>query len=145
MGQSPSLSTAEDSIGRLIGNSKWYGLGIQIMRVFLFVLLLLPASAASAAFMDGNRLYEACANEPQLVLFYTAGVADQGLNNVQRVRATGLGNAVMFGICTKGITIGQMRDVVCRSLAENPSTRHLGGALLVTGALAKAFPLGGSC
>jgi hypothetical protein len=39
------------------------------------------------------------------------------------------------------VTVGQVTDVVCKYLADNPQHRHYGGALLVVHAIAEAFPV----
>lgn len=39
-----------------------------------------------------------------------------------------------------GVTVGQVKDVFVKFLAENPKSRHLSGDVLVMAALIQAYP-----
>lgn len=98
------------------------------MKAIISTILLTLSTAASANFYTGNDLLERL-NDPARDYFamgYIAGVSDLGLREYHCPPST--------------VTLGQMRDMVYRSLTTNPSNRHMGAALLVTLTFMEKWP-----
>jgi hypothetical protein len=98
------------------------------MKKAFFSLILGACSVAHADFYTGNDLLERL-NDPSRVsisMGYIAGVSDMGAGEYH---------------CAPGeVTLGQVRDMVHRSLTSTPSTRHMSAAVLVTLTLMEAWP-----
>lgn len=108
-----------------------------INRFVLAAALLVPQSGLAAdVFLTGNKLYSECTSSDNLdqmhCLGYQNGIADV-LSGHDRVNG--------FQACLPGNgTVGQVMDVVVKSLRDHPEDRHLAAAVLVAAALAAAFP-----
>jgi hypothetical protein len=109
------------------------------MKKFGLVLLIAAAvsgEVAAASFATGNKLLKDCQStdvvERNLCLGYIAGIFDALDGNTldQQHRAC----------LPKGVTIGQVSDIVVQWLQANPKDRHYAAAGLVAAAIAKAFP-----
>lgn len=98
------------------------------MKKVLLSLILGACSVARADFYTGNELLERL-NDPDRVYLgmgYVAGVSDMGAGEYH---------------CAPGeATMGQLRDMVHRSLTNAPTTRHMSAAVLVTLTLMDAWP-----
>ena len=95
--------------------------------------LLLFATAvgpASATFVTGNDLLRECKSQVRLLaLGYTAGVAD-----LMESFRTNM-------ICIpKEATVGQLTDVICQYIEQNPGLRHENADYLALSALGDTFP-----
>jgi hypothetical protein len=110
-----------------------------IRRLFAAVaaVMVISAGARADAFKTGNVLYQECAapigtREYANCQHYVMGVADvmAGNNTIN-------GYAACF---PRDVTVGQIRDVVTRYLANLPQSRNKGAAGLAADALAQAFP-----
>lgn len=107
---------------------------------FLFSLMALAtlittAQADALYFRDGNRLYEGCTPSDRGTLNYILGVVDtHSLLEAQKVT-----KGLRFCLPDR-VKAGQIVDVVCKDLRDNPATRHQGAAGLVAVALSEAFP-----
>jgi hypothetical protein len=108
-------------------------------RLFAAVaaVMVVSAGARADAFKTGNVLYQECAapigaREYANCQNYVMGVADVMAGN----------NAVNgYAACfPRDVTVGQIREVVTRYLANLPQSRNKGAAGLVADALAQAFP-----
>lgn len=98
-------------------------------------LALVPVSVWGVPmFTDGNQLHSDCQRDFHACSSYVRGVADTMLGNQ--------GTPVMgwLACIPKGVTVGQMTDVVKASLTNHPEERHLGASSLVAAALAESFP-----
>jgi hypothetical protein len=63
---------------------------------------------------------------------------DAGKRTLNR---TGLSELQQLPYCPpKGLTLGQMRDIVMKYLRDNPSTRHQRAEVLVNNAIIAAYP-----
>lgn len=98
------------------------------MKKLMALALLMLSTAASAQYYTGNDLLERL-NDPARDFFamgYIAGVSDLGLREYHCPPQT--------------VTLGQMRDMVYRSLTNNPSNRHMSAAVLVTVTFMEKWP-----
>ena len=88
------------------------------------------AGPASAAFFDGNDLYEACQSKTDSFgLGYMSGVTD-----FARVQFKG-------ALCiSPRVKAGQVYDLFCAYLTKHPEKRHLPAQFLAAYALTEAFP-----
>jgi hypothetical protein len=94
------------------------------------VLLLALAAPVQAGMIDGNYLLEQMQNKliaaQTFSSGYIAGVHDSTSN-------------VIF--CSPSeVTLGQLRDMVKNHLIINPSIRHLGADIIITGMLNDIWP-----
>ncbi|WP_371126541.1 Rap1a/Tai family immunity protein [Bosea sp. (in: a-proteobacteria)] len=90
------------------------------------------ASAKTDAFYDGNALHKLC--QQNNATGYVIGLSDtyDSMSNMLKTKKS---------ICpSTKVTAGQMKDVICLSLAQHPETRHLTAASLAMLALSNAFP-----
>ncbi len=95
--------------------------------VLLAAALSLPAQAGM---IDGNYLLEQMQNKLTAAQIfssgYIAGVHDSTSN-------------VLF--CSPSeVTLGQLSSMVKKHLVDNPSTRHLGADIIITGMLNNIWP-----
>ena len=102
-------------------------------RVVLAGVALASAmpTLAHAEFKTGNQVLEMCNNGSQSV-WYVMGVFDayETIPFAQDAR-----------ICPPpGVKSGQVSDVACKFIRDNPAIRHTPGAALVGSALRKAWP-----
>lgn len=106
------------------------------MRVIAGALLGLSiamADPAHAGFNDGNRALSRCTSTQDHDISYClgliAGLTDGVLDSTTNV------------ICLpQNVTIGQLRDVLLRHLANNPESRHVGAGAIMFVSLITAFP-----
>lgn len=112
------------------------------MRSLAIILLLLSipqtayakkkvAISGEGFFLTGNSLHESCRSNAAAP--YILGMID------------GLRLAEQFGAARKvcipsGVIGGQLQDVVCRYLADNPSQRHVPATYMAMVALQGAYP-----
>ncbi|MCK1742005.1 hypothetical protein IVA80_14255 [Bradyrhizobium sp. 139] len=126
------------------------------MRLFIIAFLgACFSTGAYADFFDGNDLHKSClSNNQQAVSFYVAGVFDKSnadvavtrfyvpASEVERNPSLGsLANAIRSFCVDPNVSLGQVRDVTCKWLVENPARRHYTAALIVQTALAKSVSL----
>jgi len=119
------------------------------MRITIVLIALsLLSIPASADIWNGNELYDMCQKGPHTLNGYVAGVFDKSVadNALAEFWAPTRENKdqlkkVIKPFCIPDrMRVSQMRDVVCKFLAERPNQPHLAGAPLVQTALAEAFP-----
>ena len=108
------------------------------IRIVCTVLLICAPfqPAFGKTFRTGNDLYEDCTKHGSVgeifCLGYVAGVVDQ--LEIRR------GPKFPDGCIPRTVTKGQMKDVVLQYLQSNPETRDITASLLVSLAVAKAWP-----
>ena len=98
------------------------------MKKFLALALLIP-TFASAQFVDGNKLYQLMISDADTRVtahWFVAGVVD----TVDEVLICAPGN----------VRLGQLTDMVQKTLVNEPDKRHLGANILVIYSLSKTFP-----
>ena len=117
------------------------------MRIIGSVLAFsLIATPASTDIWNGNELYDMCRDGRNTLNGYVAGLHDKSTSDVLFVDHWARENKdelkkVIRPFCIPDrVRVSQMRDVVCKLLADRPSQRHLPGSVLVQTALAEAFP-----
>ena len=102
--------------------------------------LILSACPAWSGFVNGNTLHEWCkASSPQVISYlmgsYDAYELDQML----------LDESPKNKVCLpESVLSSQAADVVCKYVADTPSTRHYPAAALVWNALLDSFPCAAS-
>lgn len=126
-----------------------------VMRIILVAAFgVLVASPAAAGF-TGNTIYEQCVNRNRGgISAYVAGVWEKASLDLftaalyvvtketdpearkHNFLLPGISNACV----PQGVTMGQMADVFCKYLTENPNRRQSGAASLVMKSLENAFP-----
>lgn len=108
----------------------------------------LMATPACAQIWNGNELYDMCKDGRNTLNGYVAGVFDKGVSDIVFAdhwaptveSKEGLKKVIKPYCIPDRVRVSQMRDVVCKFLADRPNQRHLPGAPLVQTALAEAFP-----
>ena len=131
----------------------------------LAALLLCAPATARADYFDGNSLFTACQQNKPAVMGYVAGMADRsddgfwataeyrlalrfkpGLTEDQRKDLLDGLNAVterLQGFCApKTITLGQISDMFCGYLRDNPRDRQESGSRLFSKAMRQTWPCG---
>jgi hypothetical protein len=104
------------------------------MKIAIAALLLLSASSALADFYDGNGLLEMCKKSNFSAATYAIGVYD-----AERVVADAKIENSLICLPTN-VTVGQIGDIVCKYLADNPAKRHYTAARSVLAVLIDDFP-----
>lgn len=129
------------------------GLKFSILGFFVVVSSTAPSLAQdSTSLSNGNGLYATCkseeVNERLRCLAYLDGyikgsqgttfeyALKVGISNKSELTKSG----IMPFCLPEGVTMGQIRDVVTRSLESNPEQRHEMASWLVMKALQKGFP-----
>ena len=122
------------------------------MRWVLVGLLVLACPQAHAEFYTGHQLHGLCRTDMNLVRGYVAGVHDKAsrdsdaaaffiaASKVPKNPALEALLPTIMNYCASDIAIGQLADVVCRSLDKDPGERHRPAATLIVDALAAEFP-----
>jgi len=95
---------------------------------------LIP-SMASAAYLDGNILYEQCSVNRSVVIGYSASIVDYA----EMIYTANQSTTKAFCIPAE-VRTTQIADIVCQSLTLNPSTRQQVASVLVHNAIAKLYP-----
>jgi hypothetical protein len=107
------------------------------MRALFTAILLFPTALKADtfhAFHSGNDMYELCQEKSLIADAYAAGVKD-GSMVTDYIR----GN--QSPICLdKGVTVGQVSDVMCQYLEKYPEKRHLAASDLALNSFAEAWP-----
>ncbi|HKG84183.1 MAG TPA: Rap1a/Tai family immunity protein [Beijerinckiaceae bacterium] len=109
-----------------------------MMRTLLIAAVLASLGAARAqaqvsGFVDGNDLHKLCISNSHGAIIYILGVSDAHDFFVAR--------GVSARICPpERFQRGQVADVACKYLADNPQDRHLSAASLVIFDLEGDFP-----
>jgi hypothetical protein len=124
-------------------------------RVLLIALVFGLLDSAVAEAMDGNKLFEGCRQQYRVGLSgYVAGVWDKAGSDAvtatvylamqDRKKSEHMDKMLMDGMnaacLPQGVTNGQMVDVICKFLRDNPAERHKLGSDLTMNALVTAFP-----
>ena len=125
-----------------------------MFRNVLLIVFALISTPCRAEFVDGNKLLDLCKSTPNVASVYVAGVFDYS-ETVERtfgwVRAivkdkldgpekSVIEDAAKVACVPEKSTDGQLRDIVCKYLVDNPVNRHSSAALQVGEALRKAYP-----
>ncbi len=126
-----------------------------MIRLFAAMVgLLMLATQSCAQWYEGNELHRDCTkNNRPFIGGYITGVLDKLEEDRARVGEISskspqitlddswqLLTSISGGICLPHqATIGQLIDVACAYLRDNPTQRHLPATTLVTNSLAKGF------
>lgn len=94
------------------------------------LIATMAAGPASAGFYNGNDLAEQCRRKSKLLtLGYVVGIVDT------------LETIVPEKMCIPGqVTAGQLVDILCKYVEDNPNKRHHSGELIALASLNEAFP-----
>jgi Rap1a immunity proteins len=95
---------------------------------------VLTAASASRAQYTGNTLLSDCESDSA----YRRGVCDGYISSIADMSITGTNQSWLS--FPKGTTFGQVKDVIVKSLKDNPKDRNGSAFVLVFGALQEAFP-----
>ena len=110
------------------------------IHYYAIVLLMMPATPASASFYTGNDLYKLCTVERSQSTYYQESAHCAGF--IVGVVDT---NELLRSIwkaqpCVPPtVNIRQVHDAVVAYLKAHPAKRHLDAALLVNNAVVEAF------
>jgi hypothetical protein len=132
------------------------------MRLLPILVLCITATGAKAQFLSGNDLYAHCGRPDSLVSAFVAGVASKAIIDKKRVDdvRSGLANPnvpiseravkvellrdlrdILEPYCMpRKVSIGQLGDVFCAYLKDNPARRTDPSARLAESAFAEAWP-----
>jgi hypothetical protein len=134
-----------------------------VANATMLVALLLCATGARADYFDGNSLHTACQQNKPAVMGYVAGMADRsddgywataeyrlalrfrpGLSEDQRndlLNGIGAVTERLQGYCApKNATLGQIGEVFCNYIRDNPTERTESGSKLFTRAMKQFWP-----
>lgn len=110
----------------------------QIVGAILAGLLLV--GPASAQFYTGNELLDLCKSSRTLVIGYSAGFVE-GRQDIVVDADDGMLRTVKPTFCIPdGVTLGQITDVICKALTDNPANRHWSASVLARASINDAFP-----
>ncbi|MBX5063186.1 Rap1a/Tai family immunity protein [Rhizobium lentis] len=120
---------------------------------------LISASSAHAAFFDGNFMHRGCTINDSSVTGYVMGYVDKWWNDaywVEKVlpdtpdhpldadlkqKKSVMNMGIKRSFCIpKGATSGQIKDVFCKYLNDNPADRAKDSDVILGDALDAAFP-----
>jgi hypothetical protein len=123
------------------------------------LIALLMISGSAKAFDTGNDLLEACTqkhteyacvmyiravgNTISLKMEYTRNEYARKHSISSDIDAIPLSAGTMCHETPSGVTTGQVKDVVTKSLENYPKTRHFGATYLVAFAISRAWPCPG--
>jgi len=128
------------------------------MRTIAIIALCTISGAAHAGFWDGNQPKRGCDNDRSFIVGYVTGWVDKHETDTMLAKdhmllalksgsqeifqsARETANLIQMKVCLPDqVTAGQVADVFCKSLRDNPATRHRAGTLLLETALNQAFP-----
>ena len=98
-------------------------------RIVVVFLAILSPTSGSAEFWNGNEVMEYCEPGPKLQYsrFYVTGITDA------------LSGSGLFCL-PRGVHVGQVGDVFCKHLRDNPGERHRPAHELAVNAFRSAFP-----
>lgn len=99
--------------------------------IFLAIQMSL-AVAEERYFETGNTLYSSCKNGTSIA--YIMGVTD-GLMLIGNIQ----GSNIKFACLPSAATAGQINDIVCKYLRENPENRAQIAPVIIWNALAPSF------
>lgn len=105
----------------------------MLYRLWIFAVLISSPSAATAGFFSGNEMLTDCSVRPSFVTGYVTGVVDgRGLSGSKAINAD--------NVCIPyEVEAGQLRDIFCKFLVENPAVRHYSASSLLTLALKNPY------
>lgn len=103
--------------------------------VLAAVLLAAQTGGASAKFINGNNLLEACRmGDKQTVNAFLAGAHDA------YATAEEIGHSIMRVCLPKGVTLNHLEEVSCSFLEQNPESRHQNASSLVWVVMTETWP-----
>jgi hypothetical protein len=131
------------------------------MRIFVIAIIIAATSSgAQAQFYNGNEILQKCQTAIGFVSGYVSGAVDKSFADTTHM-------SVMFfklydktkheeqtksvteslldvqGFCVpKDATNGQLADILCKYLRENPAERQKQAAILLDNALKSVWPCG---
>jgi len=128
-----------------------------VMRFYLATFSLLMTSSAVAGF-NGNEMHVQCENDNMLfIMGYASGFTEK--TERDRYAFLGMGKEVLASMASReidkvrtayqtidgyclpdGVSTGQIADVFCQYLRDNPARRHEDSSELISSAFAKAWP-----
>lgn len=104
-------------------------------------LLLSAAPLEAQQFVDGNALYSACETRKWEVEWYSMGVVDTLIQELQVYSVFDEEFSRKVFICVPpGAKSKQVIDVTCNYLRDNPENRHWSAWMLVSNAAVEAWP-----
>ena len=106
-----------------------------MLRLSLIITLLFASPVRAGVFYTGNDMHEKCSGSDDfgrsLCMAYSTAVAD-----VMETEAV----AGWTACFSENVTVGQIRDIATRWLANHPQFRHYTAHSLIAQALSEAFP-----
>lgn len=113
----------------------------RLVQLALLLAVIIPFGMARAAnaqeqtfYLSGNEMLEACKSKSQMVVGFMMGAVDG-------IRFQSYFYDGTLRVCVpKEVSAGQIRDIVCRHLEENPKVRHYPTIYAVGSAVSEAFP-----
>lgn len=107
------------------------------MKAAAGLFLILPTivlGEENTFYLSGNEMLEACKAKSQMAVGFMMGAIDG-------IRFQSSFYEGKLRICVpKGATAGQIRDIVCRHIEDNPTVRHYPSVFAVGSAISEAFP-----
>lgn len=123
-------------------------------HMWLALVLAILTSPARADFFNGNELHAACSlKTTDGITAYVAAIYDKALADGTIVNffvtasevkrnpdLAHIAKSIKPYCVSDAVSLGQLKDVVCKWLVDNPARRHYPGAVIVPTALGDAFP-----
>jgi hypothetical protein len=111
---------------------------LSLLAILLLTLTTSQGVADTGSFVGGNDLYEACRSDYSgdfgKCIGYVQGIADAAATLANS------GDAKCLFAIPRGVTAGQIRDVVVKWLTDHPQDRHYTASSLAISAFIDAFP-----
>lgn len=104
------------------------------------VALTLGAYPASAAFFDGNDLYDRCLSSNDQARSYIVGAADAIELFSSTKQEDGTPIMKRFICIPNGARTSQVADAICSDLRKHPEMRNLSASVLINNTLIKTWP-----
>lgn len=109
-----------------------------MLRILIVVVAItLGAFTTTANAETGNELLQSCENKSSFEAGYCLGTVAGSYDALLVARAAIPG---LFCPPSKGITNGQVQQIVTDFLEDKPSLRHLDATTLIIGAVSEAWP-----
>lgn len=108
--------------------------GSSMRKTLTALAFVLATGSASRAQYTGNSLLSDCQSDS----VYRQGMCDGYISSIADMSTIGTNQSWLS--FPKGTTLGQVRDVVVKSLKDHPKDRNGSAFVLVFGALQEAFP-----
>ena len=125
----------------------------RVVNALLSAISVFIPSTASADYFTGNDIHRLCTQDRSVVSGYVAGwIGKQEVDaNVMRKLQVLVSpdsqqvvaqaeRALSAGCVPEGATLGQLTDVLCKSIASIPEVRHEPAEAFVSAILLTTFP-----